>query len=287
MNGICFTPHDSVLTQSDHVFSTFALFLGQDYVNIYGLKIWQEEVSRIVNYNVEQECNSFLRQKVHDWQSVYQSKDIPIPRFPPVDGSVNFIGRLAREVLRQTAPATTTYIEQKHAWYDDRTQQEIMQSGMFSSMHSAVGTFGLSGLDRLLSFMAVKELQTFQQTHLRVVQADKAMLAFHGELSNSIRPVTGVPSSIKVHESLSDYHCTFLPAYRLVYLCSHCFLVSGILGRNSKGSAFVGTSCRPGIESWPNPVDSTTDRPGTELCGKVRRKNPSWCIGNIQQSCFG
>lgn len=36
----------------------------QDYVSIYGLKIWQEEVSRIINYNVEQECNSFLRAKV-------------------------------------------------------------------------------------------------------------------------------------------------------------------------------------------------------------------------------
>jgi len=36
----------------------------QDYVNIYGLKIWQREMSRIINYNVEQECNSFLRQKV-------------------------------------------------------------------------------------------------------------------------------------------------------------------------------------------------------------------------------
>lgn len=36
----------------------------QDYVSIYGLKIWQEEVSRIVNYNVEQECNTFLRTKV-------------------------------------------------------------------------------------------------------------------------------------------------------------------------------------------------------------------------------
>ena len=38
----------------------------QDYVNIYGLKIWQEEVSRIINYNVEQECNSFLRTKVRE-----------------------------------------------------------------------------------------------------------------------------------------------------------------------------------------------------------------------------
>lgn len=36
----------------------------QDYVDIHGLKIWQEEVSRIINYNMEQECNSFLRTKV-------------------------------------------------------------------------------------------------------------------------------------------------------------------------------------------------------------------------------
>ena len=65
----------------------------QDYVNIYGLKIWQEEFSRIVNYNVEQECNSFLKTKIYDHQSMYQSAAIPIPRFPSVDSSVNFIGR--------------------------------------------------------------------------------------------------------------------------------------------------------------------------------------------------
>jgi len=77
----------------------------QDYVNIYGLKIWQEEVSRIISYNVEQECNSFLRNKVQDWQSIHQSKTIPIPKFPPTDSaSVNFIGRLARELIRITDP---------------------------------------------------------------------------------------------------------------------------------------------------------------------------------------
>lgn len=56
-----------------------------DYINIYGLKIWQEEFSRIINYNVEQECNLFLKKKVYDWQSIYQNVAIPIPRFPPAD----------------------------------------------------------------------------------------------------------------------------------------------------------------------------------------------------------
>lgn len=75
----------------------------QDYININGLKIWQEEVTRIINYNVERECNGFLRNKVHTWESTYQSRHVPIPIYPPTDNnSENFIGRLAREIIRLT-----------------------------------------------------------------------------------------------------------------------------------------------------------------------------------------
>lgn len=45
---------------------------------------------------------ALVSSQVHDWQSIYQSTTIPIPKFPPVDESVNFIGRLAREILRIT-----------------------------------------------------------------------------------------------------------------------------------------------------------------------------------------
>jgi WASH complex subunit strumpellin len=57
----------------------------QDYINVYGLKIWQEEFSRIINYNVERECNRFLKKKIYDWQSIYQSESIPIPTPTPKD----------------------------------------------------------------------------------------------------------------------------------------------------------------------------------------------------------
>ncbi|CAI8048928.1 WASH complex subunit 5 [Geodia barretti] len=104
----------------------------QDYVNIYGLKIWQEEVSRIINYNVDQECNSFLRTKIHDWQSVYQSTTIPIPRFPRSDSeSVTFVGRLAREILRITDTRSTSYIDQMGAWYDKKTSVEVVNSRLW------------------------------------------------------------------------------------------------------------------------------------------------------------
>ena len=106
----------------------------QDYVNIYGLKIWQEEMSRIINYNVEQECNAFLRTKILDFQSVYQSKAIPIPRFSPVDQSVNFIGRLAREILRITDPKVTSYVDRMSAWYDNKTKTEVINIKVFEKL---------------------------------------------------------------------------------------------------------------------------------------------------------
>lgn len=36
----------------------------QDYVDMAGLKMWQEEIARIINYNIEQECNRYLKRKV-------------------------------------------------------------------------------------------------------------------------------------------------------------------------------------------------------------------------------
>lgn len=63
------------------------------------------QIQRIISYNVERECNEFLRKKVQDWQSEYQTTATPIPTFPSTDSvSVNFIGRLARELLRRTDP---------------------------------------------------------------------------------------------------------------------------------------------------------------------------------------
>lgn len=77
----------------------------QDYIGMFGLKIWQEELSRVISYNVEQETNSFIRNKVAEWQSVHQSKAVPIPSFPPTDSvSVTFIGRLASQLIHITDP---------------------------------------------------------------------------------------------------------------------------------------------------------------------------------------
>uniref|UniRef100_A0A8D0HRZ0 WASH complex subunit 5 n=1 Tax=Sphenodon punctatus TaxID=8508 RepID=A0A8D0HRZ0_SPHPU len=174
----------------------------QDYVNIYGLKIWQEEVSRIINYTVEQECNNFLRTKIQDWESIYQSTHIPIPRFAPMDESVTFIGRLCREILRITDPKVTCYVDQMNTWYDMRTHQEVTSSRLFSEIQDTLGTFGLNGLDRLLCFMIVKELQNFISMFQKVVLRDRAVQEALKALMNVVSPLKGiVANSSKVYSA--------------------------------------------------------------------------------------
>ncbi|KAG8515502.1 WASH complex subunit 5, partial [Galemys pyrenaicus] len=174
----------------------------QDYVNIYGLKIWQEEVSRIINYNVEQECNNFLRTKIQDWQSMYQSTHIPIPKFTPVDESVTFIGRLCREILRITDPKMTCHIDQLNTWYDMKTHQEVTNSRLFSEIQTTLGTFGLNGLDRLLCFMIVKELQNFLSMFQKIILRDRTVQDTLKTLMNAVSPLKGiVANSNKIYFS--------------------------------------------------------------------------------------
>uniref|UniRef100_A0AAY4BZL7 WASH complex subunit 5 n=1 Tax=Denticeps clupeoides TaxID=299321 RepID=A0AAY4BZL7_9TELE len=186
----------------------------QDYVSIYGLKIWQEEVSRIINYNVEQECNSFLRTKIQDWQSVYQSAHIPIPKYPSVDESATFIGRLCREILRITDPKVTCYIDQMNTWYDMRTHQEVTNNRLFSEIQSTLGTFGLNGLDRLICFMIVKELQNFLTMLQKSIFKDKVVVDVFKALLNAVNPVKGiVANASKVYANAVAKTQKIWPAY--------------------------------------------------------------------------
>ncbi|CAI5779011.1 WASH complex subunit 5 [Podarcis lilfordi] len=186
----------------------------QDYVNIYGLKIWQEEVSRIINYNVEQECNNFLRTKIQDWQSMYQSTHIPIPTFAPVDESATFIGRLCREILRITDPKSACYIDPLNTWYDLRTHQEVSNSRLFSEIQDTLGTFGLNGLDRLLCFMIVKELQNFLSMFQKTVLRDKGVHDALKSLTNAVNPLKGIVANcVKVYSTAVTKTQRIWPAY--------------------------------------------------------------------------
>eukprot|EP01087_Luapelamoeba_hula_P013132 TRINITY_DN3739_c0_g1_i1.p1 TRINITY_DN3739_c0_g1~~TRINITY_DN3739_c0_g1_i1.p1 ORF type:complete len:1176 (-),score=252.84 TRINITY_DN3739_c0_g1_i1:43-3570(-) len=183
----------------------------QDYVNIYGLKIWQEEFSRIVNFNVEQECNSFLKTKVYEHQSMYQSSAIPIPHFTPIPGSVNFVGRLARALLQHTDYRTTIFLDQMSAWYD-KEGRELVGIRTFDLLLRSVGVFGVIGLDKLLCFMIVKELQTFIATLRQLI--DKNIAKFLNDLTQELLPVATIPTNtFKLYSTALTNTAKLWPAF--------------------------------------------------------------------------
>ena len=55
-----------------------------------------------------------------------------------------------------------------------------------------MGSFGLSGLDRLLCFMMVRELQNFQRLLHRQVLKDKNWLEYFGQITRMLNPLQGL-----------------------------------------------------------------------------------------------
>lgn len=165
----------------------------QDYIDLAGLRIWQEELSRVVYYNIEQECNRFLKKKAYDHQSKYQSRAIPIPRFAPLDSdTTTFMGRVLMAVLKMTDPKTTVYVPECAGWYNQSDGTELCGIGTFSLLNRAIGVIGLGGLDRLLAFNLVHELGKFIGFYKRHL---KEYFPFLEELQHKLFPSWSCPEN--------------------------------------------------------------------------------------------
>ncbi|XP_014473017.1 PREDICTED: WASH complex subunit strumpellin isoform X1 [Dinoponera quadriceps] len=127
----------------------------QDYININSLKIWHEEITYIINNAVEEERRGSSWVPGKSWRQFQEDKHASSTD----NTSLTFMGRLARELIRITDPKTTVYIDHSLAWYDIRTQNEVLNYKIFSVILETIGTPGLSGLDKLISFYIVMELE--------------------------------------------------------------------------------------------------------------------------------
>jgi WASH complex subunit strumpellin len=131
-----------------------------DYVNSHGLKIFQEEFSRLLNFATEQECNAWKKVKVLSFQSLYQSKEVPIQLTVLEDPTVvTFLGRLVNEVLALSKARSTVFVDDTSSWYDIKTHNPQLSPDTFKLIERAIDIVGLVGLDRVVSFHCVKELE--------------------------------------------------------------------------------------------------------------------------------
>ena len=166
----------------------------QDYVNIPGLRIWQEELSRIFNFYVEQESNAYLKQKVMPWNSLYQSKTIVIPLVidQANDGST-FMGRLVSDLVTFLSPKSTIFVPNRQSWYDYKTQTEVCGlTQLFGLLQSAIGTFGMVGLDRLLGLQISTLIQKLVAMMDVTIFKDKGWIELLDNFSNSLNPIENV-----------------------------------------------------------------------------------------------
>jgi WASH complex subunit strumpellin len=175
----------------------------QDYIAIPGLKIYQQEFSRIINYYAEQEANRYIKKKTFDSASRFQSKAIPIPRLLTDNnstannanantnialenediGSVTFMGRVMSSLLALTDPSTTVFAPECSAWFlhsapDQKQVQTVEQCGIrtFALLERSIGVIGLQGLNRLLAFRTVHAINQFIRHYEQNVNPFRTLL---------------------------------------------------------------------------------------------------------------
>ncbi|KAG8347839.1 hypothetical protein TRVL_01324 [Trypanosoma vivax] len=176
----------------------------QDYVNVHGLRIWLEEFSRIVNFNVDMECNAFLQKQLYPWRSQYQSESIPIPYFRRKNGksSYSFLGRIVEYLLAITNPVHSFFLRAHGSWYCRSTMEEVVGTRTFSCIGDAIGSMGLAALDRMLCFIVANDLQSV----LKSINA--ALAPVEDNIMNlvaSLCPFTSLPeNAAAVYEKLID-----------------------------------------------------------------------------------
>eukprot|EP00299_Pterocystis_sp_00344_P017522 c8776_g1_i1.p1 GENE.c8776_g1_i1~~c8776_g1_i1.p1 ORF type:complete len:1014 (-),score=293.32 c8776_g1_i1:149-3190(-) len=177
-----------------------------DYIKVYGLKVWQEEYSRICNFMVEQECNKFLKNKIYPWQSEFQSISIPIPVYQSSDKETNnFMGRVTREILRQVNVPQVYYVDSLSGWYNP-LGKEVVSISTFGLLNRSVGTIGLAGIDKLLCFMIVRQLQLFVLAYKKVIVRKVENLSMLREIAKSLEPLSSTPSqsTLKVYPHMQS-----------------------------------------------------------------------------------
>ncbi|XP_039285304.1 WASH complex subunit 5-like [Nilaparvata lugens] len=83
---------------------------------------------------------------------------------------------------------STVYAESAVAWFDQRTQKEVVNLKFFGTIQRAVSTCGLTGLDRLICFMIVTEMHNFMNLLQKKVLREKAWLEAMSEIAKALSP---------------------------------------------------------------------------------------------------
>mmetsp|Transcript_82253 Transcript_82253/g.199407 ORF Transcript_82253/g.199407 Transcript_82253/m.199407 type:complete len:1160 (-) Transcript_82253:74-3553(-) len=169
----------------------------QDYINIYGLKLFQEEFMRVIGFNFEMECNRFLKSKVLPEASRFQNGASPLPPMPaPTDRNVGFLGRTLDAVCSLTDPRSTIYSPTENAWFD-ASGREMAGLALMDLFNKGVSVAGMCAIDSLLAFHATASLKSLVRSFAAESKAGASKLL--GQVTADLRPQTAPARSHKVY----------------------------------------------------------------------------------------
>ncbi|KAL0220768.1 hypothetical protein RCL1_000622 [Eukaryota sp. TZLM3-RCL] len=173
----------------------------QDYISIYGLKVWQKVLSRIICYNVEQECNQFLKDKIYSWDSKYQSEVAPIPKLTPKDSSSEtFVGRIVSVLIEILNGKKVYYNSDLMGFVKLQSNNvEVLNQTTVLTMYKVLGAYGLEGLDRMFSFLIVKDLRVLYKEFNRLSKNKLIRIVAFSESVQSVIDGTSAVSDSKFY----------------------------------------------------------------------------------------
>lgn len=124
----------------------------QDYINIDGSRIWNEELHRLINCLADVEANKFLVKKINV-EMKYNLEKFPIekPQMPKDEPSFSFLGRLLRYIISTTKSKVSIFQPNMLTW-NDPTGKEIFSLKTIKAIKESMGIEGFQGLNRLCSY---------------------------------------------------------------------------------------------------------------------------------------
>jgi len=84
-------------------------------LNVYGEKIWSEELSRIIEFAVEKEATALVSKK-YSTSLAEAQENYFIPSFIPDNNDFTFMGRVLRHITETISKGC--YIDHLSSWYD-------------------------------------------------------------------------------------------------------------------------------------------------------------------------
>lgn len=81
------------------------------------------------------------------------------------------------------------------AWFEPNTEKELVGLKTFSQLQRSLGAYGISGVDRLLCFMIVKDLRNFTNETRTLVE--KSMKSFLLAFEEELHPTSIIPTNTK------------------------------------------------------------------------------------------